>query len=251
MGIEFVDVVKKFGDRTVLSGITMKVEPGEILMVVGTSGVGKSVTIKHIIGLLSPTSGEIRVDGTRVNDLSEKEFFRIRRQVAMVFQASSLFDSLTILQNVMLPLRKVSRFSEKKARQRALVLLAEVGMEDWAGAMPSEIGDGMKKRVAIARALTLDPKYVLFDEPTTGLDPVSARRVDSLIGRLAAEHGVGCIVVSHDLESIFSIGQRIAMVYQGRIYKDGPASGFRDSPDPILRQFFSGSSTGPMETPGF
>jgi phospholipid/cholesterol/gamma-HCH transport system ATP-binding protein len=251
MAIEFVDVVKTFGDRTVLSGITMRVERGEILMVVGTSGVGKSVTIKHIIGLLRPTSGEIRVDGRLVNDLTEKEFFQIRRQVAMVFQASSLFDSLDVLQNVMLPLRKVAKMSEKAARPRALELLEEVGMTDWAHAFPAELGDGMKKRVAIARALTLKPAYVLFDEPTTGLDPVSARRVDRLIASLAAHHEVGCIVVSHDLQSIFSIGQRIAMVYQGRIYLEGPADLFTTSQDPIIRQFFSGSSTGPMETPGF
>jgi len=251
MAIEFLDVVKTFGTRTVLCGITMRVERGEILMVVGTSGVGKSVTIKHIIGLLSPTSGEIRVDGVLVNGLSEKAFFGIRKQVAMVFQASSLFDSLDVLQNVMLPLRKVARLSEKVARSRALELLAEVGMSDWAHAYPAEIGDGMKKRVAIARALTLKPNYVLFDEPTTGLDPVSARRVDRLIAELAAHHNVGCIVVSHDLQSIFSIGQRIAMVYQGRIYLEGSAAEFTASTDPIIRQFFSGSSTGPMDTPGF
>lgn len=224
---------------------------GEILFVVGTSGVGKSVTIKHIIGLLTPTSGEIIVDGEHVERLKERQFLPVRKKVAMVFQASSLFDSLTVLQNVQLPLRKHKRMSERSSRKKAMELLKEVGMESQAAASPAELGDGMRKRVAIARALTLDPAYILFDEPTTGLDPVSARRVDKLIFTLARERNVGCIVVSHDPLAIFGIADKIAMVYQGRIYKEGTMDEFKSSPDPVLRQFLSGSSSGPMETPGF
>ncbi|MBU1536221.1 ATP-binding cassette domain-containing protein [Myxococcota bacterium] len=251
MAISFIDVHKQFGEKTVLTGITMSVERGEVLFVVGTSGVGKSVTIKHIIGLLTPTSGEIIVDGQNVEGLSEKQFLPIRRMVAMVFQASSLFDSLTVLQNVQLPLKKHKGLNDKKAGEVAMKLLREVGMDAHANTFPADIGDGMRKRVAIARALALDPSYILFDEPTTGLDPVSARRVDRLILSLARDRNVGCIVVSHDLQAIFGIADKIAMVYQGRIYREGTMEEFRNSSDPVLRQFLSGSSHGPMETPGF
>lgn len=251
MSIIFKDVHRYFGSKKVLTGVNMSVEPGEKLFVIGTSGVGKSVTIKHIIGLLKPTSGEVYVDGIRVDLVGEKELFSIRRKVAMVFQASALFDSLSLLENVMLPIRKHLKLKDSEVRKKATALLDEVGMLKHADLYPSEIGDGMRKRVAIARALSLDPAYVLFDEPTTGLDPVSARRVDSLISQLASERNAGCIIVSHDLVSIFSTATKIAMVYKGIIYKEGPIEEFHASPDPVIRQFLSGSSNGPMETPGF
>ncbi|MBN2724462.1 MAG: ATP-binding cassette domain-containing protein [Deltaproteobacteria bacterium] len=250
-GIQFSDLYKSFGEKSVLTGVTMGVGRGEVLFVIGTSGVGKSVTIKHIIGLLKPTSGTVTVDGVHVEKLGESQLLPIRKKVAMVFQASSLFDSLSILENVMLPIKKHLRMSESKIRDKAMGLLKEVGMESYAHIFPAEIGDGMRKRVAIARALTLDPDYVLFDEPTTGLDPVSARRVDSLISSLAAKHNAGCIVVSHDLTSIFTVATRIAMIYKGTVYKEGLIEEFRESQDPVIKQFLSGTSTGPMETPGF
>lgn len=251
MTIEFRDVHKQFGEKKVLTGVSLKVERGEVMFVIGTSGVGKSVTIKHLIGLLKATSGEILLDGQPVQDLKEKDYYPIRKRCAMVFQSSTLFDSLSVVENVILPLRKHKRLREKKAREEALALLEKVNMTRFALRYPAELGDGMRKRVAIARALTLDPEYVLFDEPTTGLDPVSARRVDQLIRRLSDEFGVTSIVVSHDLESIFGIADRIAMVYQGKIHMVGTQDEFRNTADPVVQQFITGRSDGPMETPGF
>ncbi len=251
MTIEFKDVHKTFGTKKVLWGVTLKVEKGEVMFIIGTSGVGKSVTIKHIIGLLKPTSGEILLDGQPVQDLKEKDYYPIRKRCAMVFQSSTLFDSLSVVENVILPLRKHKRLRDAAARADAMALLDKVGMTDFAHRFPAELGDGMRKRVAIARALTLDPEYVLFDEPTTGLDPVSARRVDQLIRRLSDELGVTSIVVSHDLPSIFSIADRIAMVYQGQIAMVGTQDEFKNSDNPVVQQFITGQSNGPMETPGF
>ncbi|MDY0001493.1 MAG: ATP-binding cassette domain-containing protein [Polyangia bacterium] len=251
MTVEFRDVHKSFGDKAVLTGLSLKVEKGEVMFIIGTSGVGKSVTIKHLIGLLKPSSGEILLDGQPVQDLPERDYYPIRKRCAMVFQSSTLFDSLSVLENVVLPLRKHKRLKDRRAEQEALALLEKVGMAQFAQRFPAELGDGMRKRVAIARALTLDPEYVLFDEPTTGLDPVSARRVDQLIRRLSDEFGVTSIVVSHDLVSIFSVADRIAMVYKGRIHLVGKPGEFRASPDPVVQQFISGRSSGPMETPGF
>ncbi len=251
MTIEFRDVHKSFGDKKVLKGVTLKVDKGEVMFIIGTSGVGKSVTIKHLIGLLKPTSGEILLDGQPVHDLKEKYYYPIRKRCAMVFQSSTLFDSLSVVENVILPLRKHKRLREVAARKVALELLGRVDMADFADRFPAELGDGMRKRVAIARALTLDPEYVLFDEPTTGLDPVSARRVDRLIRELSDELGVTSIVVSHDLESIFSIADRVAMVYKGRIAMVGTPRQLRQSSDPVIQQFITGQSSGPMETPGF
>jgi len=251
MTIEFKDVHKTFGTKKVLMGVTLKVEKGEVMFIIGTSGVGKSVTIKHIIGLLKPTSGEILLDGQPVQDLKEKDYYPVRKRCAMVFQSSTLFDSLSVVENVILPLRKHKRLRDAAARSEAMDLLDKVNMTDFAHRFPAELGDGMRKRVAIARALTLDPEYVLFDEPTTGLDPVSARRVDQLIRKLSDDLGVTSIVVSHDLPSIFSIADRIAMVYQGRIAMVGTQDEFKHSDNPVVQQFITGQSNGPMETPGF
>jgi phospholipid/cholesterol/gamma-HCH transport system ATP-binding protein len=249
--IEFHNVAKSFGEKQVLRSIDLKVEKGEVFFIIGTSGVGKSVTIKHLIGLLRPDSGEIYLDGKPVHALNEKDFYPVRKICGMVFQSSTLFDSLSVVENVILPLRKHRNLRGKKARQAALDLLAKVGMTEFADRSPATLGDGMKKRVAIARTLTMEPEYVLFDEPTTGLDPVSARRVDQLIRQLSDETGATSIVVSHDLVSIFSIADRIALVYQGVIHTVGTPADLKNSSDPVVQQFISGKSEGEMETPGF
>ncbi len=248
--IAFRGVTKSFGDHQVLRGVDIEVNTGEVMFVVGTSGVGKSVTIKHLVGLLRPDSGEILVDGKRVDDLPERAFYAVRKKVAMVFQHSTLFDSMTLLENVALPLRKHRGLSERAAEVEALRRLSEVHMQEFAHSFPAELGDGMRKRAAIARALTLEPECVLFDEPTTGLDPVSARRIDKLIRELG-DRGVTSVVVSHDLTSIFAVADRIAMIYLGVVHVVGTPAELRQSPDPVVRQFLSGASDGPMETPGF
>jgi phospholipid/cholesterol/gamma-HCH transport system ATP-binding protein len=248
--IQFCDVHKAFSGHAVLRGIDLRVEKGEVLFIIGTSGVGKSVTIKHVIGLLAPDQGQILVDGVDVTKLRERQTYALRRKVQMVFQHATLFDSLSVIDNVMLPLIKHRRLRRAAARAEATQKLALVGMERFAERMPAELGDGLRKRVAIARSLTLDPEVLLFDEPTTGLDPISARRVDALIGQLKGS-GVTQVVVSHDLQSIFGVADRIAFVYQGRIYCEGEPAELRESDDPIVRQFLRGESEGPLETPGF
>jgi phospholipid/cholesterol/gamma-HCH transport system ATP-binding protein len=249
--IEFKGIKKAFGDKPVLLGIDLAVEKGEVMFVIGTSGVGKSVTIKQLVGLIRPDEGEILLDGVRVDHLPERELYPIRKRCGMVFQNATLFDSMTILENVALPLRKHKRLGQRAAEREARVRLEQVHMEAYADRFPASLGDGMRKRAAIARTLTLDPEAVLFDEPTTGLDPVSARRIDKLIRELSDTLGVTSIVVSHDLVSIFSIADRIAFIYQGVVHKCGTRRDFETSDDPIVRQFISGRSSGPMETPGF
>ncbi|PID39831.1 MAG: ABC transporter ATP-binding protein [Proteobacteria bacterium] len=248
--IELRGVHKAFNGHPVLRGIDLRVEEGEVLFIIGTSGVGKSVTIKHVIGLLAPDEGEILVDGVDVTKLRERQTYGLRRKVQMVFQHATLFDSLSVVENVMLPLSKHRRLRRAAARDEAMEKLALVGMESFAERMPAELGNGLRKRVAIARALTLDPEVLLFDEPTTGLDPISARRVDALITQLKG-CGVTQVVVSHDLQSIFGVADRIAFVYQGKIYREGAPAELRESADPIVRQFLRGESEGPLETPGF
>jgi phospholipid/cholesterol/gamma-HCH transport system ATP-binding protein len=248
--IAFKGVTKAFGGKPVLKGMDLEVEQGEVMFIIGTSGVGKSVTIKHLVGLLEIDAGEIWFDGRRIDQLPERERVAIRKRIGMVFQSSTLFDSLTLAENVALPLRKHGRMRQKAALVEARQRLAQVYMLEYADRYPAELSDGMRKRAAIARTLALNPDVVLFDEPTTGLDPVSARRIDRLI-REVADRGVTAIVVSHDPPSIFGIADRVAFLYRGVVHAVATPAALRASPDPIVQQFITGSSTGPMETPGF
>jgi phospholipid/cholesterol/gamma-HCH transport system ATP-binding protein len=245
--IHFKNICKAFGEKAVLSDVSFDVHDGEVLFIIGASGVGKSVLIKHLIGLLSPDRGEIWLDGEEVSKKDETAMYPVRKKCAMVFQNSTLFDSMTCVENVSLPLRKHKGMSMKAALVEARRRLATVHMHEFADHYPAELGDGMRKRVAIARALTLDPRYVLFDEPTTSLDPVSARRVDQLIVELSENLGVTSIVVSHDLASILSIAHRVVMLYKGKVRLIGTPEAFRASTDGVVQQFIRGHSTGPME----
>ena len=249
--IELRGVHKAFAGRPVLVDLDLRCDRGEVLFIIGTSGVGKSVTIKHLVGLLRVDAGEIWLDGRRIDALPERAFHAIRRRVAMVFQGATLFDSMTLAENVALPLRKHGRMRAAAALADARRRLDEVGLADFVDRYPAELSDGMRKRGAIARALTLDPEVVLFDEPTTGLDPINARRVDRLIRELADRRGVTAIVVSHDLASIFAIADRIAFLYQGGVRACGTPAEIRGSDDPVVQQFIQGRASGPMGTPGF
>ncbi len=246
--IQFKNIVKAFGPKTVLNDVSFDVPKGEVFFIIGASGVGKSVLIKHLVGLLYPDSGEIWLDGQEISKFDEVQMGPVRKKCAMVFQHSTLFDSLTCAENVALPLRKHKNMSVKESVAEARKRLAVVHMQEFADRHPPELGDGMRKRVAIARALTLDPEYVLFDEPTTSLDPVSARRVDKLIRELSSKLGVTSIVVSHDLVSIFSIADRIVMLYKGKVRLMGTPADFRSTPDEVIQQFINGRATGPFET---
>ncbi|MFT7582997.1 MAG: phospholipid/cholesterol/gamma-HCH transport system ATP-binding protein [Myxococcota bacterium] len=244
--IRFVDIHKSFGDKVILKGVSLDVERGQVLFVVGASGAGKSVLVKHLIGLIRPDSGRILLDDEDITDFTEKEFYPVRRKCAMVFQNSTLFDSMTVLDNVALPFRKLLGLSRLEAERAALDKLALVNMERSAHQYPADLGGGLRKRVAIARALALEPQFMIFDEPTTGLDPVAASDVDDLIRSLRNDTGVTAIVVSHDLRSIFSVADRIAMIYQGLIRIDGSPADVRHSDDPVIQQFITGRSEGPM-----
>ena len=245
--ISFRQITKTFGAKRVLDGVSFDVEPGEVFFIIGASGVGKSVLIKQLIGLLRPDSGEIWLDDENLTHLDEAGFYPVRKKCALVFQHSTLFDSMTCAENVALPLRKHHGYGKSEALDRAREELDRVQMLAFAERFPSELGDGMRKRVAIARALTMHPRYVLFDEPTTGLDPVSSRRVDHLIRTLCDERGVTSIVVSHDLTSIFTIADRIAMLYKGKVRLLGTPQTFQQSDDAVVRQFIRGEAEGPME----
>ena len=245
--IEFKDVQKAFGGKPVLRGMNLAVNKGEVMFIIGTSGVGKSVTIKHLIGLLRIDAGEIWFDGTRVDQIPERNLAPLRKRIGMVFQSSTLFDSMTLAENVALPLRKHQSMRHAKALEEANRRLAQVYMAEYADRYPAELSDGMRKRAAIARTLALGPEVVLFDEPTTGLDPVSARRVDRLIREVATTLGVTAIVVSHDPPSIFGIADRVAFLYRGVVHVVATPADLRASTDPVVQQFINGRATGPME----
>jgi len=245
--ISFRNLKKSFGPKHILRGVSFDVTDGEVFFIIGQSGAGKSVMIKHLVGLLAPDEGEIWLDGEEISRFDEERMYGVRKKCAMVFQHSTLFDSMSCLDNVALPLRKHRGMSHAEARDAARTRLVQVHMEAFAERLPTELGDGMRKRVAIARALTLEPRYVLFDEPTTSLDPVSARRVDKLIRELSDTLGVTSIVVSHDLTSIFTIADRIVMLYQGEVRLLGTPDEFKASSDPIIDQFIHGRAEGPIE----
>ncbi len=245
--ISFRGIKKGFSGKQILKGVSFDVNPGEVFFIIGGSGVGKSVLIKHLVGLLYPDEGEIWLDGDDVSKFDEARMYPVRMKCAMVFQNSTLFDSMTCGENVALPLRKHKGMNAREALAEAKRRLEQVHVGEFLDRYPPELGDGLRKRIAIARALTLDPKYVLFDEPTTSLDPVSARRVDKLIRELSDTLGVTSIVVSHDLESIFTIADRIVMLYQGHVRMMGTQADFRACQDEVVQQFITGRAIGPFE----
>jgi phospholipid/cholesterol/gamma-HCH transport system ATP-binding protein len=247
--IEFQGIHKSFGKRVILNGLSLKVEKGRIQFIIGTSGAGKSVLVKQLVGLIRPDQGTIWLDGENITNLSERQFYRVRKRCALVFQHATLFDSMTLLENVSLPLRKHRSWTPAEVRKKAMERLEQVQMHRDADRYPGDIGDGLRKRVAIARGLALEPEYMIFDEPTTALDPLAASNVDRLIRQLSDDFGVTSIVVSHDLRSIFKVADRIAMLYKGGVLLEGTPDDFRQTTDPVVRQFIEGRATGPMEFP--
>jgi len=213
--------------------------------VIGPSGAGKSVLMKHVVGLVRADSGRVLVDGEDVTDYGEKALFKVREKVGFVFQQATLLDGLDVLDNVALAIAKRFHVKRKVARERAMTELERMHLQPFAHRFPADLGAGVKKRAAIARAIALDPRYLVYDEPTTGLDPIAARRVDRLIGELKGR-GVTQIVVSHDLASILGVADRIAMLHKARVHIEGTPDALRASADPVIRQFLSGSPVGPM-----
>jgi len=246
--IVFERLFKSFDERPVLEGIDLRIRDGEITFVIGASGTGKSVLMKHVVGLLSPDSGRVLLDGEDTSTFSEDRWREARRRYAMVFQHPNLFDSMTLRENVALPLRMHRHISRERSLEEAVAFLEQVGMAPKADLLPAQIGPSERKRVSIARALTLDPEWAILDEPTTGLDPLAARSIDRLATHLCRTMGKSVVVVSHDLASIFSIADRIIFLYKGRVHLDGAPALFRESDDPVVRQFVTGAPEGPMET---
>jgi phospholipid/cholesterol/gamma-HCH transport system ATP-binding protein len=241
--IELKNVHKAFGPKKVLTGFSLVVPEGETMVIIGYSGTGKSVAIKHIVGLLEPDEGEVWVDGQRVDRLSRKDLYQLRRQIGYVFQFAALFDSMTIGENVAMGLRKQGELTEQEILVRVDEALNLVDLPDVQSRMPAELSGGMRKRVGLARAIALRPKYILYDEPTTGLDPVTSAIIDALMVRMRNQLGVTGIVITHDMRSAYTVGTRIAMLYEGSVRQVGTVDEIQHSTDPIVRQFIEGRAT--------
>ncbi len=232
---------KSFGEQTVLNGINLEVAQGETLSVLGRSGTGKSVLLKLIIGLHRPDSGSIRVHGEEVTNLPLKPLNEIRKKVGFLFQQVALYDSLTVEENVAFPLRRHFRMSDNQRNKRVRELLANVGMDQDAHKMPSEISGGMQKRVGLARALALEPDVLLFDEPTAGLDPITAAEIDDLILRLQKERHMASVIVTHDIHGAQAVSNRLALMRDGQILIEGTFADLQRSRDPFVMQFLNDS----------
>ena len=237
--IEFQDVHKAFGPKQVLTGFTLTVQDGETLVLIGFSGTGKSVALKHIVGLLHPDAGEVIVDGRVVPTLDRAGLADLRRDIGYVFQFAALFDSMTVAENVALGLRRRS-LEEDEIAERVREALALVDLTGTDERTPAELSGGMRKRVGLARAIALRPRYILYDEPTTGLDPVTAAVIDRLMVRTREHLGVTGLVVTHDMRSAYTVGDRIAMLYEGRVRQVGTVQEIRETGDPVVRQFIEG-----------
>jgi phospholipid/cholesterol/gamma-HCH transport system ATP-binding protein len=244
--IEIKNLCKGFGSHQVLRGVNLTVEKGESMTVIGGSGSGKSVLIKHIIGLLFPDRGEVKVDGDVLNNLDEQGLNEVRKKFGMLFQGAALFDSLTVWENVGFGLKQHTNMSDREIRDAATQKLALVGLKGVEDKMPSDLSGGMKKRVGLARAIAMDPQIILYDEPTTGLDPITADAINDLIVDLRKKLGVTSVAITHDMQSAYKISDRIAMLYKGEIQEIGTPDEIRGTANPIVKQFITGSATGPI-----
>lgn len=246
--IDFKGVTKTFGKHTVLDNLDLHIPKGRITFIIGKSGEGKSVTIKHIMGLLKPTSGRVVVDGVDITDFGVEQLRLYRREFGMLFQHAALFDSLTVGENVIFPLREHTKMPLPQMLKRVEEVLTQAGLPNIQHKYPTELSTGEKKRVGLARALVARPKVILYDEPTTGMDPLVSEMIDELIVKVNQEEKeMTSIVISHDLKAAMATAENIVFLYKGKLALAGPPQAFKDSKDPVVRQFFAGKVEGPME----
>ena len=245
--IEVRGLKKRLGRKQVLDGLDLDVEQGETVVVLGPSGTGKSLLLKHMIGLMQPDAGSIRVAGEEIVGMDEPGLDRVRLKFGMLFQGAALFDSMTVGENVGLGLTEHSNVPPAEIRRRVTERLGWVGLKDVEQMKPASLSGGMRKRVGLARALAMDPEIILYDEPTTGLDPITGDVINQLIRALQHQLGVTSVVVTHDLMSAYKVGDRLAMLYQGRVVFIGSPDEVRETDHPMVRQFIEGSSVGPIQ----
>lgn len=240
MSIQLQNVHKAFGSKEVLKGFTLDITEGQTVSVIGGSGSGKSVALKHIVGLIRPDEGDVWVDGQNVSRLDRDTLYSLRRNVGYVFQFAALFDSMTIEENVGMGLRRVEGTTESQISDRVRECLHLVDLEGYEERYPAELSGGQKKRAGLARAIATEPNYLLYDEPTTGLDPVTTATIDELIARMADRLGVTGIVITHDMASAFRISDRVAMLYDGRVRFVGTPDEMKATDDPVVKGFVEG-----------
>lgn len=241
--IKLIKVCKSFKQQKVLDELDLTIAPQKITVIIGQSGGGKSVLLKHIIALIRPDSGKIYVDGVEITGLNDKQLNEIRKKFGMLFQEAALFDSMNVGANVAFPLQEHTRLSKNKIAEIVETKLLQVGLSDVTRKMPAELSGGMRKRVGLARALALDPKIILFDEPTTGLDPIMCDAIDDLIVSTQRQTHATCVVISHDIESTFKIAHQVAMLYNGKIIEMGTPAEIKQSNNPIVKQFIGARAT--------
>ena len=241
--IELRGIHKRFGEHVVLNGVDLTIPAGQSLVIIGASGSGKSVMLKHIVGLLEPDEGEIWFDGRRIDDLPERDLIPVRKQFGFLFQMSALFDSLTVEENLAFPLIEHTTLKAAEISRIVDDKLAMVGLPDTRKKMPAQLSGGQRKRIALARAIALDPRVILYDEPTTGLDPVRSDVINELILKLQREMDVTSIVVTHDMQSAFKVGNRIVMLHEGKLVFDGTPQEVQGSLEPVVRNFVLGEAS--------
>ena len=244
--IEIIDLNKSFENNHVLKGVNLKILDGETITIIGPSGIGKSVLLKHIVGLLKPDSGRVIVDGKDITRLPQIELAEIQKGFGMLFQGGALFDSLSVKENVAFGLRQIYQLDDEEIDSIVSDTLALMGLKGIEPLMPAELSGGMKKRVGLARAIATSPKYILYDEPTTGIDPVRMDSINDLIIDLQNRFKVSSIIVTHDMTTAYKVSDRLAMLYDGKIIETGSPEEIKKSSNPIVKQFITGSSKGPI-----
>lgn len=244
--IEIINLCKSFNGKLVLDNLNLTIETGETMVIIGRSGCGKSVLLKHIIGIMKPDVGQIFIDGVEITKLEGKALNAVRMKFGMLFQGAALFDSLSVGENVGFPLLEHSNWNKRAIEERVRECLGLVGLKDIEGLKPAELSGGMRKRVGLARAICMRPEIILYDEPTTGVDPIMGDAVNDLIKELHDKLKITSIAVTHDMTSAYKIADQIAMLYKGKIIAAGTPDEIRNSPDPVVRQFISGAAKGPI-----